>query len=206
MNETKPVPNTSRRPGRWVWISLGVLLTPVVGLGVLVYSLLTLNANAASLRREVAAATQADLRTKVQLDVGWMTLGAIRSILHFVHHEHIDEARLALAAVRKASVGVYEWSADQDQRNPQNLFTRTDQMMNKRGLSRLVGVTNARETVLVYASENRWSGSSLDLCVAVLGERELVIVSSTVNADALAELVQRQLQQKSGGLSMLALN
>ena len=206
MNTVTPIPVKAHRARRWIWIGLGVLLTPVVGLGLLAYSVLTLNANAAALRREVVAATHAELHTKVQLDIGWVTLGTARTVLAFVRHEHVAEAREALAAVRQASVGVYEWPADRATEHRESLFTRTDRVMKLRGLQRLVGVSQDRETVLVYGSDHAPSGSSLDLCVAVLGENELVIVSATVDADSLADLAGRQLQQKLGGIKALALN
>jgi hypothetical protein len=201
-----PATKPKARSRRWVWIGLGLFLTPVLGLGLLACSMLTLNANAASLRHELVAATQADLSTRVQMDVGWLTLGTVRTVLRLVRHEHISEVRQALAAVSRASVGVYEWSADVAPAAPEGLFARTDRVMQKRGLSRLVGVCNASETVLIYASENTKAGAQLDLCVAVLGQNELVIVSATVDADGLAELAGRQLEQQIGGIKALALN
>jgi hypothetical protein len=207
MNATiPPAVNPKPRFRRWVWIGLAVLLTPVLAIGLLAYSVLTLNANAATLRKEVVAATQADVHTRVQLDVGWLTLGTARTVLRFVNHEHVAEARQALAAVRHASVGVYEWSADKAPEAKEGLFARTDQVMRKRGLYRLAGVSTDRETVLVYASENSRPGARLDLCVAVLSRNELVIAAATVDADGLAELAGRQLQQKMGGIKALALN
>lgn len=207
MNSAIPPPvNPRRRSRRWIWISLGVVLTPVLALGLLAYSVLTLNTNAATLRQEVAAATQADLHTRVQLDVGWLTLGTARTVLRFVHHEHVDEARQALAAVKHASVGVYEWSTDQAREHQENLFIRTDRVMQRRGMSRLVGVNHDHEIVLVYASDQSKFGSRVDVCVAVVSEGQLVVVATTIDADALADLASRQLQQKFGGIKTLALN
>ncbi len=45
-----------------------------------------------------------------------------------------------------------------------------------------------RDHVLVYVPEKFDPAAPVDLCIAVLNDRELVVVSTTVDADALAEL------------------
>src|SRR6185369_15866905 len=109
MNPSVPSTVKSRRSvGWWVALACGLLLTPFLLLGIGVLSMLTLDRDAAFLRREVMASTDTKWHTKIQVSAGWVTLGAIRTGLKFIQAEHIDEARLALRAVRSASVGVYE--------------------------------------------------------------------------------------------------
>src|SRR5438046_994281 len=103
-----PESKSRRRLGWWIALGFGLLLIPPVVLGVGVLSMLRLDRDAAALKREVMAASDAGWHTKVQLSVGWVTLGALRTGLCFIQHEHVDEARLALRSVRRASVGVYE--------------------------------------------------------------------------------------------------
>ena len=191
MNSPESSPVTPRRSyGKWIALGLAILMTPVLILGVAAWSMMTLDRDGALLRREVMNATGSDWHTKVQMDLGWATLGTVRTVLHFVHHEHIDDARLALSAVRSASVGVYERKDGDQVTSVEKLFGHTDQLMRERGWTRLVGVADGRQNVLVYTSDHG-GGDSVDLCVAVVDGKELVVVSTCVNAEALMELVQK---------------
>jgi len=196
MNPETPSPavvRSERRLLRWLLIGLALLITPVIVVALGVVSMLRLNREAAILKHEVMAATEAGWDTKVQISAGWGTLTAARAILRFVEHEQKDEARLALSAVRHASVGVYEqteqgtWSREQ--------LIRTDTRMRDRGWIRLVGVTEEGQAVLVYGKEAGWSGGTLDLCLAVVDGRELVVVATRVDPDPLAELVGKHLPE-----------
>src|SRR5258708_39412923 len=94
-----------RRVWRWVLLGGGICLTPFVLLAIAAISFLTLNSDAAVLRKQVMAAADADWHTRVQLSVGGITLGVLRQGLHFVHARGIEEARLVLRAARPASLG-----------------------------------------------------------------------------------------------------
>lgn len=194
-----PTPvRSERRLARWILGALILLLTPMALVGVGVASFFGLNRDAALLKREVMAASDSDWNTTVQVNAGWCTLTAARTVLRFVDAPEIDDARLALSAVRRASVGVYQrigrardWSRDQ-------LISRTDDRMARRGWNRLVGVLGDAETVLVYASDDSDSGDRIDLCLAVIDGEELVIVSTRVDAGTLVELAGKHLPE--GGL------
>jgi hypothetical protein len=168
---------------------VGLLVTPFVILGVAAWSFLTLDRDARILRREVMAATQADWETKVQLSVGRVTVGAAGLILRGIEAEHVNEARDALAAVRSASVGVYERRGDPAQTDIRTLITRADRAMTSRGWSRLVAVGEKNESVLIYVPTDFSAKGPVDLCLAVLSGRELVVVSSTIEPSALLQLV-----------------
>lgn len=195
MNPENLTPISPRRSfGRWIVAGLVIVMTPVVILGVAAWSLLTLNRDAALLRREVMTATGSDWHTKVQMDLGWVTLGTVRTVLHFVHHEHIEDARLALSAVRSASVGVYERNDGDRNISVEKLFGRTDQLMRDRGWTRLVGVAEGKQNVLIYTSDHS-SGDRVDLSIAVVDGRELVVVSTRVDAEALTQLVRKHMPE-----------
>lgn len=188
---TNSAPAAPRRSyGRWIVVGLVLLVSPVFILGIAAWSMLTLNRDAALLRREVMNATNSDWHTKVQMDVGGVTLGAIRAALTFVHHKDIDDAGLALSAVRSASVGVYERQRVDDGTSFAKLSGHTDELMRKRGWTRLVGVSSGKENVLVYTSD-RGSDDRLDLCLAVIDGKELVVVSTRVDPEALVQLVEK---------------
>jgi hypothetical protein len=194
MNPSAQTPLAAPAPRRrriWPWV-LAVLLFPFVVVGIAAFSYLTLNRSAALLRRQVMAASHTDWDTKLQLSVGRFTLGAVGTGLIFAHDRNIEDARLVLAAVKRASVGVYERHTVRDNGSRAQLFIETDRMMRKHGWSRLVGVAeDDGEMVLVYVPEVGGSGDTIDLCVAVVNGKQLVVVSTTVEAGALAQLVEK---------------
>ncbi len=188
-----PVAKSERRLARWLLLGLLLLITPVVMVGIGVASLFRLNRDAAMLKREVMAASESDWNTKVQVSAGWCTLTAARAVLHFIDEKNVDDARLALAAVRHASVGVYEqtgrgeWSRGQ-------LVARTDERMRGRGWGRLAGITERDQAVLIYTKEDD-DGDRLQLCIAVVDDRELVIVSTKVDAEQLFRLAEKHMPE-----------
>jgi hypothetical protein len=197
-SDVPPLLKPRRSYGRWILLGLTLMVTPVVVVAVGVLSMFRLNGDATALRREVVAATDADWNTKVQVSAGGIVLTAVRTGLLFVDDEHIDDARLALAAVKNASVGVYERSGHGHKWSREQLLVRTDERMQKRGMTRVVGVTGHNEFVLVYVSEDADGGDRMDLCVAVVDDDDLVIVSSTVDAGALMKLAERHMPE--GGI------
>lgn len=190
MNSTPTVPPAPRRR-IWPWV-LGICLTPFVVLALAVASFVTLDSDARTLRRHVMSATNADWDTKVQVSVGSATLGTVRTGLLFVDQPEVDEARLALKAVRSASVGVYELAATSDEDwSPTQILRKTDEAMQGRGWTRLVGVADGKETVMVYTADDIDENEPIDICVAVVNGREMVVVSATVDPDAIGALVER---------------
>jgi hypothetical protein len=155
-------------------------------------SYLTLDHDARVLRREVMASSDGHWHTKVQVSVGRLTLDAMRCVLLFVHHKDIADARLALSSVKGASVGVYELTSAGTDWSREQLFVHADEAMQRRGWTRLVGVADDKTTVLIYTSDEPGGGDTADVCLAVVDGRELVVVSTTVNAAGLAELVERR--------------
>lgn len=192
MNPTTPQTPAAPRRRLWPWV-LGICLAPFAIMAVAVASYITLDSDAAALRRHVMKATNADWHTKVQCSVGRITLGAVRGGLLFVNKPEVADARLALAAVKHASVGVYERRQQNGAWSREQLFVDTDLAMKKRGWTRLVGVSDRAEAeaVLIYTPDDLDAGDPIDICVAVVNNRELVVVSTTVDPDTLAELVER---------------
>ena len=100
---------------------------------------------------------------------------------------------LALKAVKGASVGIYERKSSQGEASwsREQLFTDTDKVMTRRDWSRLVGVVDKNEAVVVYGPASFNADGPIDICLAVVNRRELVVVSATVDAAGLAELVEK---------------
>ena len=194
MNPQTPAPSAStprRHVWRWVFLGLGICLTPFVILAIGAASFLTLDRDAAVLRQHVMAATDNGWSTKVQLSLGRIALGAVRTGLAFVHNKDIDDARLALAAGRHASVGVYERTPGRADWSRQQLFADADKAMQKRNWTRLVGVADKKDTVLIYVPQDIDPDDPVEICLAVVNDKELVVVSTCVDASILAELAAK---------------
>jgi len=204
MNPTPPSPAPRRHVWRWVLVGVGICLTPFIALAFVAISYLTLTSDAAALRKQVMAATDAGWSTRVQLDIGGITLGAIRQGLVFAHGEKMADARLALAAVRHASVGVYERTAGDADWSREQLFADTDRAMQRRGWVRMIGVADRKDTVLIYVPQDMDSDGPIELCLAVVGGKELVVVSTTVDGAKLAELAGKHLPHDGEGHVQLA--
>lgn len=189
-----PVPSVPapapRRRRLWPWI-LGLALAPFVVLGIAAASVLTLDRDAAALRRHVMAASGTEWSTKVQVSVGGLILGGLRTGLWFAPGDEVADARLALGALRHASVGVYERVGGALALSRQELLVSTDRAMQRRGWTRLVGVAEPKETVLIYVSDDADADGPLELCLAVVADKELVVVSTAVAPEALQTLIER---------------
>ena len=192
MNPAPATPSPARRSyGRWIIAGLILFIAPVIIVGAGIWSVVTLSTDAAALRHEVMTASGSDWSTRVQLDAGWAILGTARSVMHFVEAKNVDDARLALSAVRHASVGVYERRGRDRDMNSAELMAGTDKVMHGRGWNRLVGVVDGNKTVLIYTSGENNSGDKIDLCLAVIDGKELVVVSTRVDAGVLAEFAAK---------------
>jgi hypothetical protein len=174
-----------------VLLGAGLCLAPFVVLAMVAASFLTLDRDVKHLRRHVMNATDAGWSTRVQVSVGRITLGAIGQGLRFVDHKDMADARLALRAVKRASVGVYERTSGGADWSREQLFVETDQSMQRRGWTRLVGVADKKETVLIYVPADMNEDGPVDICLAVVSGKELVVVSTTVDPEVLGELVAR---------------
>lgn len=192
MNPPATAPRARHR--YWPWI-LGFLLTPPVVLGLMVWSAVHLNRDATALRQELMLATGADWNTKVQLSAGPLLLSAVRAGVGCLH-DLPPEARAALSAVRSASVGVYERSHSGGPALRDHLLAAADELMNRRGWIRIVGVADGGDTVMIYLPAGAESATPSSVCLAVCSNRELVIVAAQVEPDALAALAVRELDKR----------
>lgn len=190
-----PAPQATPAPRRHVWrwalLGVGLCLAPFVLLAMAVVSYVSLDRDARLLRNHVMEATDAAWSTKVQMSVGRMTLGAIGQGLRFVDHEDMDDARLALRSVRHASVGAYERRSGGNDWSRERLFAETDRAMQKRGWTRMVGVAEKKETVLVYVQDDLDEDEPFEICIAVVNGKEMVVASTTIDAEALGDLITR---------------
>lgn len=181
---------STRRRRLWPWVLFGVVCAPLVLLGAAVVNCLTLDRDAAALRREVMRATGADWSTNVQFSVGRASLSALRGCLSVISSERVDDARQVLAAVRSASVGVYQLRAEAGAWPAATVLGRADGAMRARGWERAIGVIDRDQLVLVYVPAD---ADDLDeLCLAVVNGRELVVVGAELREEHLIAVIERR--------------
>ena len=197
MNSTPASPQ--KRHQIWPWI-LGFCLAPLIAFGGMIWSAVHLSRDAAALRKEIVAASGTKWHTTIQFSVGEAPLTAARAVLALIK-DVPDEAREALAAVRSASIGVYERIGSQNAGQRRQFLAEADAVMARRGWKRIVGVTEPGNTVLIYLPESAAHADPSRICLAVCNGSELVIVSAGIDPDALAGLATRELgRHKFAGL------
>jgi hypothetical protein len=174
---------------RWPWVLAAVILAPFLLLAAAAWSFLSLDPEADVLRRQIARSTGASWETKVQLNIGRVTVAALRGGLSFSGNGEIAEARRALKGLRRASVGVYRLSDPDTRWSQAQLLRDADAKMQRRGWSRMVGVLDGDDTVMIYVPEH--TDDPRKVCVAVVSGHELVVVSAVLNPEELYELMVR---------------
>lgn len=177
---------------RWLKILLWIGASGLVGLlllAVWVWQTLQLSSEARVLQRECVGVVGVPRVTRFQASVGPVALVAARQIVRHVKSAP-PEAAVALAALRRGSVGVYEYSHDVALDGAG--LARCDEAMRLRGWHRIVGVRDGADTVLIYATADAGGDRLLNLCLAVFEERNLVVVSGRVDGRVLLPLVEQQ--------------
>ncbi|MBI5693330.1 MAG: hypothetical protein HZC55_24900 [Verrucomicrobia bacterium] len=195
LSPTAALPTVRPRRRRiWLWLFLGCCVAPLLVLTAVVASLVTLDRPAALLRDEVQSSTNVSWQTRVQLSVGRITVGVLRAGLAFVPDPKVHEARAALASVRSASVGVYHLACQASPELRGDWMQQADRRMASRGWTRLVGVADRGEKVLVYTPAGEEAGQRF--AVAVLQRRELIVVSAAIDAGRLADFLAQHVKGK----------
>ena len=197
MNSPAVSPKAHRRI--WPWI-VGLALAPVFSLGAMAWSACHLSHEATVLRRQIMAASGGGWHTRIQFTADRTALAAVRGGLSLANDVSC-EARQALAAVRSASIGVYERAYADDSLTAGAVLVGADKVMALRGWKRLVGVVESGKTVLIYLPADAEKAKPSQICLAVCDRRELVIVAAEIDADALANLANREIgRRKFAGL------
>jgi len=189
-------PTSSPKPRHsiWPWV-LGLALAPFVVLGGTIWSATHLSRDAGILRREVMAASGGGWHVKIQLTADRTALAAVRGGFSLIK-EAPPEAREALAAVRSASVGVYERGTPEVSSVQGEVLAEADKAMARQGWKRLVGVVESGKAVLIYLPADADMAAPSRVCLAVCDRCELVVVSAEVDADKLAQFALRQIDHR----------
>lgn len=174
----------SRRRWRWARILGAIFLFGTALVAAAILSVITLSRDAARLRSDLRAANpDAEWSTRIQGDVGPVLLGALRLGLGF-HHELEPEVRQAVAAVRRASVGVYRLSKEGPGDAVPLVLPEA-----RAGWTRLAAVRHNRERVVIYVRDPGPGTDVLRVALAVQTPDELVVVAGELAPEHLLSLV-----------------
>jgi len=146
----------------------------------------TLDRDARVLRRSITDSLGTKLDSTIELRVGESLISATQLGIRWCH-DIPDQAHIALAALRSASVGVYHLKKPSAAERAA-VLVRAQDVMEKRGWSRVVGVNDHDTMVAVYAPSAFHDSGPQRVCVAVIDGNQLIVVSARADLTKLAEL------------------
>ena len=185
----------------WLWIVLAVLFLMPVMLVVGVTSYFRLSSDTKALRNGLIKSSGVQWRQRIALNVGGLTLGAVRTGMSFAPLD--AKARAALEAVRGAEVGIYQLASGAEPPDCATMLAAADTAMIARGWDRVVGVIDGDNLVTVYISEKTTSARRMECCVMVFDGRQMVLVSARSNLETLLHIAleETSVRHKGGFLS-----
>jgi len=132
---------------------------------------------------------------EVELGVGPLTFGLARNGSRFL--ELPDEVRTLLGSMRAADVGVYRYYGVERPKSGSELLRAADRGLSQGGWERMIAVLDGRETVGLYVPDQLDPGGQLRLCVLVVSESELVIVSARGKPEPLIQLALEKVRESA---------
>jgi hypothetical protein len=202
------IPPLIHPPARhgWLWFVLAVILIPLIPIGGLalgVASYFRLSSDTRALRNELTKASGAEWRKQIGLNVGSLTLGAVRGGLSFAKLDpKAQEVLRVVRGVEGVEVGVYELNSESKPTDSAAMLTVADTVMSARGWERVVGVLDGETMVSVFLPARMPSVSRMKCCVVVLDGRQLVLVSARADLKPLLEWLQTQPDWRDGMRSL----
>jgi hypothetical protein len=146
-----------------------------------------LSSETKALRQAVMGARTGDWEKQFGVNVGGLTLDLVRAGSSFFKLPR--EARAALDALRGADVGVYQLRSARLALDPPAILPAADRAMKERGWERVVGVLDGQTLVAIYVPRKGLSAGRIRCCLAVLDDRQLVVVSARGNLDPLMRVL-----------------
>jgi len=175
-----------------VLLLLALFSFPLVcAIGVTGY--LRLSSDTGALRDSFMTGSHAQWQKKFAAHVGGMTFALVRAVCQFLPLP--PEPRAAVNALHGAEAGVYELPQSSGSANPSAILARADQVMTGRGWLRIVAVAHEHELVAIYIPSKGVTSKRMTCCLAVLNDRELVVVSARANLDPLLQLAAARLAE-----------
>lgn len=181
-------PRSRFRVVHWVLIILAAFMIVVV---VQAAGALMLAREARDLRSALHVAAGRPLDREIEFSVGPVLLGLGRTLVSFVD-DVPPEARLALSAVRHASVGIYKFKHRPDAAQRLAMLEAAAAEMADHNWQRVVTVSDGNDLVMIYVPAELVAGGEIDLCLAVCDGEEMVIVSARIDPEPIQRLVDLQ--------------
>ena len=192
--EAPPVIHGTPRKGRWIWLTLAVLVAlPFVALNVFVIcvcSYLHVGSETKLLRSIVVDTADVAARQKFQGSVGPLTCGFAKAALSFVNVP--PEAEAAGRTIKRAEFSFCKLSRAISTEDRSAMIAKSEEAMTARGWERVVCVQNDDVTVSVFVREQPRSGP-LRVAFVVLAGRDLVVGSISGNVQPLLDLAVERL-------------
>lgn len=135
---------------------------------------------------ELLAALPGEWQTCIRVSAGSPLLALARAGLAVA--EVPPEARAAVGVVRSVKVSLHRFAGRAPARS--TLLACADQVLSRRGWERVVGVIEGREMAAVYTQTTASSPRQWPVCVVVLTEEELVMVTTVGDPEAALRLVR----------------
>jgi hypothetical protein len=187
--------NTMRAIGR-----RAMLVTAVLGLGVVTTGCFRPSGDLKALRDGVIAASGGEWDAEVQVGVGALTFGLVRGGAAFF--DLPPEVGVVLRSVRGAEVAVYRHQAQGGRKGDPagvELLQAADGAMDKRGFERLVGVLDRGRVVAIYLPHEAGSRGQVRACVLVVDGPQMVIAGVRGYPEPLLELAFQEIQKETEG-------
>lgn len=195
-----PTPPLIRPPASrgWFWFGLTVLLLPLVAFSVIalgVASYFHLGSDTRALRNGLMKANGGEWRQYIGLNVGGLTLGAVRAGLSFAPLD--AKAQAAVRTVRGVEIGIFELAPGAKPPNRAAMLTDADAAMQARGWERVVGVLDGEDLMGVYVPGTNLSVRQLKCCVAVFDGRRLVVVLAQGKVEPLVKCLLNETERRA---------
>lgn len=198
---TPPVRPASRSALRVVYVllAIGCLFAFLVlgGVAALAWSFLP-GGQTRTLGRAVLTEMPGEWDRQISVGVGRLPVALARVALGFVDLE--PEVRAGLRAFRCGDVAIYRHRQGyhSSSQGPGTLLSRARATMSEQGWDPIVTVLERDQAVMVFVPEGERGAHSLQACVLVLEDDQLVLASVEANVQPLMDLLQDHLQKVEG--------
>lgn len=150
-----------------------------------------------SLQDALGEADRRPVSTRIAFRVGWPILMPARRIAALARAD--ENVVKALHTLRQAEVSIREYAAPAMELDRRGALDRADRALKRRGLERVVGVTDKGECVGVYVPARFDPAREVRVTVFVANQSETVIVSAVCSTVDLLGLIEHQSGLGPGG-------
>jgi hypothetical protein len=171
-------------------VMMFLLLVPVLA----VTSYFRLTDHAAAMRKCLADSLPNRWNETVELNIGPWTTRFLRTGLSFL--DLPTEARSAASALNEIQFGVYKLAQGKGACDISQFLEITDDAMNQRGLTRLLGVLHRRHGVAVYVSDGGCDQHRMEASILIVDQRQIILGSGRLELDKLTPLLTEKLNHE----------